>query len=136
LVDENPPKLNAVIVEGALIFDCSTTASELHFEAHYIFVRNGRFQIGTEEEPCERKVRITMHGEKDDAQLPDYGNKVIALREGIMDIHGIEKEYTWTVLDTTANAGDTSFTVQGLVDWEEGDIIVVASTSHDHYESE
>ena len=41
LVDVSPNKLNAVIVEGALVFDDSASA-DIHFQAHYIFVRNGR----------------------------------------------------------------------------------------------
>ena len=47
IVDQNSPKeLNAVIVEGTLIFE-DGAVSEFH--ANYIIVRNGRLIIGTED---------------------------------------------------------------------------------------
>ena len=43
---------------------------------------------------------------------------------------------TWTTLDATISAGDTSFTVSEDVDWVAGDQIVVASTDFDHNQAE
>ena len=39
-----------------------------------------------------------MHGEKYSPELPIYGNKVIAVRNGVLDMHGIPRSPTWTEL--------------------------------------
>ena len=132
LLDVSPPKLKAIIIEGALIFDDANI--DLHCD--YIIIRNGRLQIGTWENPIQNKISVTLYGTKDSPQLPTFGNKVIAMMEGILDIHGKPRSHTWTMLESTANVGDTSIVVQGSVDWAIGEEIVIASTDHDHYQSE
>lgn len=52
-----------------------------------------------------------MHGTKDDAFLPTYGNKVIAVRYGTLDMHGVERMTVWTRLSETAQQGATSIKV-------------------------
>ena len=69
---------------------------------------NGRVQIGTKTQPFRSKLTITMHGAKNDLQLPEFGNKVWAFHNGILDMHGIPKQVTWTLLANTAKRGDTS----------------------------
>jgi len=63
LVDiDRSPILNAIICEGSLIFAPSVDANHQRtFDAHYIFVRNGRMEVGTEEFPYTSKITITMH---------------------------------------------------------------------------
>lgn len=39
-----------------------------------------------------------MYGVKASAEIPTYGNKVLAVREGTLDIHGIPRTKTWTSL--------------------------------------
>jgi hypothetical protein len=132
LVDVSTPILNAVIVEGALIFK----DTPLTFDAHYVMIRAGRFQIGTWEKPIQSKITVTMHGNKLSRSLPHYGNKVIALREGILDIHGKRLTKTWSRLSSTAAKDATTITVNEVVDWNVGDTIVITSTDHDHFQSE
>lgn len=50
LVDvDSTPVLSAVLVEGSLIFAPDEDPNHLRkFDAHYIFVRNGYFEAGTE----------------------------------------------------------------------------------------
>lgn len=48
-----------------------------------------------------------MHGNKESPEIPIYGNKVIAVRNGILDLHGIPRYPTWTELDTTVLPGAT-----------------------------
>jgi len=62
-------------------------------------------EVGTEEFPYTSKLTITMHGNVYDPYLPIYGNKVIAVRYGTLDLHGVERTPTWTLLDTTVEAG-------------------------------
>lgn len=82
-----------------------------------------------------------MHGNYDDPQLPEFGNKVIACHNCNLDIHGKKRTPTWTDLATTMNAGDDTITLikpddVASIDWEMGDDVVIASTSFDHYEAE
>jgi len=63
-----------------------------------------------------------------------FGNKVIGVNYGTLDLHGIEKKITWTELAETAEEGATSITLMPMqnsviLDWQVGDEIVIASTS-------
>lgn len=107
LVDvDSTPELNAIIVEGSLVFAPDDDANhERFFDARYIFINGGSLEVGTEEFPYTSKLTITMHGNVYDPYLPIYGNKVIAVRYGTLDLHGVERTPTWTLLDTTVEAG-------------------------------
>lgn len=110
LVDiDSSPLLNAVIVEGSLIFapNEDDPNHERFFDAHYIFVSGGLMEVGTEEFPYTSKITITMHSQLSDPYLPIYGNKVIGVRYGTLDMHGIERNKTWTLLEQTVEAGGT-----------------------------
>lgn len=98
LVDiDATPKLRAVIVEGALIFAPDEDPNhERYFDAMYIFVTGALMEVGTEEFPYTSKLTITMHGLESDPYIPIYGNKVIGVRFGTLDMHGIERTPTWT----------------------------------------
>ena len=107
LVDiDSSPLLNAIIVEGSLIFASNSDPNhERFFDAHYIFVSGGLMEVGTEEFPYTSKITITMHSLLSDPYLPIYGNKVIGVRYGTLDMHGVVRNKTWTVLDQTVEAG-------------------------------
>jgi len=77
------------------------------FDAKYIMVKGGYLEIGTEQFPYTSRLTITMHGQKTDPELPTFGNKVIAVYEGTLEIHGVPRNPTWTELLKTANKGDT-----------------------------
>jgi hypothetical protein len=84
--------LNAIIVEGSIIFASHTDPNHHRkFDAHYIFVRNGTMEVGTEEFPYASKITITMHSDLLDPYLPIYGNKVIGCRYCTLDMHGINR---------------------------------------------
>lgn len=119
LVDiDSSPHLNAVIVEGALIFAPDDDPThERFFDANYIFVHGGLMEVGTEEFPYTSKITITMHGTVSDPYLPIYGNKVTGVRYGTLDMHGIERDLTWTLLEYTVEAGESVITLQEEVDW-------------------
>ena len=119
LVDvDSTPILNAVIVEGSLIFPPNNDPNHHRtFDAHYIFVKSGLMEVGTEEFPYTSKLTITMYGNKQSPEIPIYGNKCIAVREGTLDFHGAPRTPTWTELATTANAGATTITLNTAVDW-------------------
>ena len=127
-------ELVLVAIEGQLVFadDFDQT-----FDAWYIFVRGGKLKMGTELNPRVNKLEVTMHGDRwNTAEIPTYGNKVIAVREGELDIHGADRSVTWTVLTVTANIGDTTITVLDVGDWTAGDDIVLASSDFDMNQAE
>jgi len=95
--------LNAVIVEGSLIFAPEKDKKHhRYFDAHYIFVRNGTMEVGTEEFPYDSKITITMHSSVHDPYLPIYGNKVLACRFCVLDMVGPHREPSWAKLESTA----------------------------------
>lgn len=53
LVDiDDTPKLNAVIIEGSIIFLPDSDPTHLRlFDAHYVFILNGTMEVGTEQYP-------------------------------------------------------------------------------------
>jgi hypothetical protein len=121
LVDvDKTAKLNAVLIEGSLIFEPHPKEDyQKYFDAHYIFVKgkNSYMEIGTEEHPYTSKLTITMHSKEADPYIPIYGNKVIGLRYGTLDIHGKKRDPTWTVLEKTTLPGSDKITMQRKVDW-------------------
>ena len=106
-------------------------------DAEYIYLEHGKIEIGTEDEPYTSKLEITMHGTIESAEIPDYGNKVTAVRHGgTLDIHGADRNVVWTSLARTADAETNiiyldydSSVAENNVDWVQGEHIVIASTS-------
>jgi hypothetical protein len=134
VLDESPPELGGILVDGG-----SLTFARMDLElttAHIVLEHGGTLQIGTEEQPFEQEATITLTGSRSDvdsADVPcqDCGSKTIASVGGDLSIHGAVEEPTWTQLDATAEAGDTTITLTESVDWEAGDEVALPSTSLD-----
>lgn len=132
LVDvDSTPILSAVVVEGALIFPPDPNPNHLRtFDANYVLVRAGYLEAGTEQFPYTSKLVITMHSNRSSPELPIFGNKVIAMYNGVLDLHGVPRVPTWTSLETTANIGDVNITLMRDVDWQVNEKIVIAPTGY------
>ena len=136
LVDiDSSPKLSFLNVEGSLIFPPDSDPEHLRtFDAHYILVKGGYMEVGTEENRYTSKLTITMHSSKYDPNLPIFGNKVIGVNYGTLELHGIERPVTWTDLWETVEVGGTSITLNTVtgdpLDWAVGEEIVIASTDY------
>ena len=63
-------------------------------------------EVGTEEYPYTSKITITMHGKLSDPYIPIYGNKVLGVRFGSLDMHGPTRVPSWTMMERTAEAGE------------------------------
>eukprot|EP00361_Fabrea_salina_P003869 CAMPEP_0202427040 /NCGR_PEP_ID=MMETSP1345-20130828/1320_1 /ASSEMBLY_ACC=CAM_ASM_000843 /TAXON_ID=342563 /ORGANISM="Fabrea Fabrea salina" /LENGTH=3382 /DNA_ID=CAMNT_0049037631 /DNA_START=76 /DNA_END=10221 /DNA_ORIENTATION=+ len=133
VLDIPTPVLNLILVEGTLTVEDKPGVT---LDAHYIFVNGGKFVVGTEEKPFQNEFTLTMHGNRETPSMPTYGNKALAVRNGVLDIHGKPRDKTWTLLQATAEAGATSITLTESVDWQAGEQIVIASTSFEHTEAE
>lgn len=108
LVDvDTTPILSAVLVEGSLLFAPHPTdpTYKRFFDAHYILVRGGYLEVGTEDYPYTSRLTITMHSDKYSPEIPIYGNKVIGVRNGILDMHGLPRDPVWTELEETVMPG-------------------------------
>ena len=65
-------------------------------------------EVGTEDEPYNSKLTITMHGARFDPYIPKFGNKCIGVFNSTLDMHGKVRDVTWTSLAETAYAGSDS----------------------------
>ena len=138
LLDVNTPILSYILIQGGeLIFDPEKGDNEvsLHTQGGLI-TSGGRLQIGTEDEPFLAKTELVLYGHVLSTEIPVYGAKTLALREGEIDMHGKPINVTWTKLASTAQAGATQIELQDYVEWEVGGKIVLASTSFSQRENE
>ena len=135
---DKSPILKAVVIEGSLIFSPSSNLDHQRtFDAEYIYVSTGAFfEAGTEANRYTSKLTITMHGTKESAQLPTYGNKGIFVRFGTFDLHGVARDYTWTELATTVEKGKNQIVLNVKADWKVGEEIVIAPTDFDRDHAE
>ena len=102
LLDEDTPVLTILIIRGELIFeekDVTLNAEKI------LIVDGGRLQVGTETKPFQHKAKIVLHGNIHDKILPIFGTKVLAVRQGTLDLHGKVVPITWTHLTQTAVPG-------------------------------
>uniref|UniRef100_A0A8D0SJH6 Fibrocystin-L n=1 Tax=Sus scrofa TaxID=9823 RepID=A0A8D0SJH6_PIG len=134
LLDQNTPILKMLLIQGGtLIFD----EADIELQAENILLTDGGIlQIGTEESPFQHKAVITLHGHLRSPELPVYGAKTLAVREGILDLHGLPVPVIWTRLAHTAKAGERTLILQEAVTWKLGDEIIIASTGHRHSQRE
>ncbi|XP_021347967.1 fibrocystin-L-like [Mizuhopecten yessoensis] len=117
-----------LIQGGELIFDDN---QDVELKSEIILVTNGGlFQVGTEQAPFQNKATITLYGHQRSKELPIYGTKTLAVREGTLDLHGIPTPITWTKLAETANAGTNVIKLEQAVNWNVGDEIIIATTGN------
>ena len=99
-------------------------------------VESGYMEVGTEDFPYTSHLTITMHSDKYSPYLPIYGNKVIGVRFGQLEMHGVTRQVTWTRLSQTADAGSSKLVLDENVDWNIGEEIVIAGTVFENVQSE
>ncbi|MEE6507574.1 hypothetical protein FKM82_026763 [Ascaphus truei] len=134
LLDQSTPVLKMLLIQGgSLIFD----EADIELQSENILITDGGLlQIGTEAAPFQHKAIITLHGHLRSPELPLYGAKTLAVREGTLDLHGLPVPVTWTRLAQTAEAGTSTLILQQSVTWKAGDEIVIATTGHRHSQKE
>ena len=134
-IDVDTAVLSFLLIQGGTVMFLDEGNVSLH--THYVLITdNGTMQAGREGEPFTHKLEIILYGNSLSTELPVYGAKTLAIRNGTLDLHGTEVNVTWTRLDITANPGDMTITLQEPVPWEIGGKIVIASTSYDFRENE
>ncbi|KAK3716577.1 hypothetical protein RRG08_039372 [Elysia crispata] len=128
LLDTDTAVLTMLLIQGGeVIFDEATV--ELHAE-NILITDGGLLQAGTEDRPFPKPhtATITMYGHLRSKELPIYGTKTLAVREGTLNLFGTPTLHPWTRLGATATAGSNTLTLEVNVDWEAGDEVVIATT--------
>jgi plastocyanin len=130
VVDENPPIMTKLVVYGRL-----TVSDDVDVEINTESIVNyGEFIIGTPAQPHEHHAEIVIHGNRTSSTVVVsdqhfLGNKVIA-NFGNMSFHARTPSVIHEKLAVTAEAGATSITMLGPVDWQVNDTIVLAGTGY------
>ena len=127
MIDGSTEIVKMLLVNGGhVIFD---ETQDCHLRVENILVTNGgSITTGSEQKPYEKSLIIEMFGKPGDLELPVYGAKTLAVREGLLSLHGIKKYPTWTLLSRTAKVNDTSIILETSVNWNIGDEIMIVST--------
>ena len=138
VLDVTTPVLSYLLVQGGeLIFDEDAEDDQVGLHTHGMLItEGGKLVVGTEDKPFEARTEIVLYGDVLSTEIPVYGAKTLALRQGSIDIHGKPLMKTWTRLSETAPAGSSVLKLQEAVDWAPGGKIVIASTSFSQRENE
>lgn len=132
LLDESPPPLGGLMVDGVLEFD----RTNLELVSEWIIVNGGILQIGTEEEPFLQNATITLTDTDTEASpMGDMGTRGIMAMTGSLEFHGATPENHWVKLQDHAELNATTLTIdeEEIAGWNVGDEIAIAPT--DFYEA-
>ncbi|MEM8599662.1 MAG: G8 domain-containing protein, partial [Bacteroidota bacterium] len=141
LLDEDTASLQSLTVKGTLRFE----DRPLSLTSGWILIEGNRalLEVGTEAVPFESPATITLTASDRDRNVAGSGafktgNKFIITRDGgSLTIHGASRDKTsWTVLDQHADPGARSIRVADDVNWESGDVIVIAPSGYSAFEAE
>jgi cell surface hyaluronidase len=135
VLDETPPALGIITIDGALTFD----RKDLELSARAIMLHGGTLQIGSALKPFEQRARITLVGPdaNDETANMGMGAKFIAVMDGgTLDLHGASRGASWLKLGATANKGAKTITLERAPGWKVGDTIAIASSDFDPNQAE
>lgn len=116
LLDVSPPALGGLEVDGGLIFD----ERDLRLMTEWIVVR-GRLEVGTADAPFRDNAAIVLVDRVPGEDVLGFGDRVIAVAGGVLDLHGEVRGPSWTRLAATAEAGDDRLLLERPVGWDVGD---------------
>src|SRR5262245_54844418 len=138
VLDVNTPPLHGLTINGKLSF---ANNKDVELTTEWIML-HGELEIGTEKAPHTRKATITFTNNVKDEDISGVGgtndkvDRGIMLMGGTLNLHGENRQNTWTKLANTANAGSTSIEVLNAAGWRVGDEIVLASTDFNPRQAE
>ena len=117
------------VVEGVLKVP-EDVGKDIKLESEAIIINGeyGKFLVGSEAAAHPHKFELLLHGTRGTQTLPVFGIKTLAMTDGELFLRGKEVSPTWSLLETTAEVGDSTIQVQGATNWQVGDEIVIAGT--------
>ncbi len=116
ILDESPPPLGTIVIDGELELadrDLQLTARDIHV--------HGALYAGNGGQPFSHRATITLTGTGD-------GERGIHVMGGRLELCAQAPQTIWTRIDAHAPAGSQTLTLEGEVDWAEGDELVIAPT--------
>jgi hypothetical protein len=127
IVDESPPPLRGIRVEGKLEFD----RKDLQLTSDWILI-SGVLEIGKEDQPYAHKAIVTINGSDTEQDIMGMGTRgIMVMSGGSLELHGTPSALTWTKLNDHAMQGATEIVLKDeVVDWKCGDEIVIAPTDY------
>jgi len=128
ILDENPPDLGGLIINGRLEF----ASKDLSLTARWIMV-HGELLVGSESNPFTHNAIITLNGNDTSENTMNMGTRGIMVMGGKLELHGVAPDVTWTKINEHAVSGVTQLKLIQPVNWKVGDQIVIAPT--DFYEA-
>lgn len=127
LLDEDPPALGGLRIEGTLEF----ARQDLSLRASYIAIPGGRLLIGSESAPFTHQARITLDGDDPTQSIMGMGTRgILLMGGGTLELFGAPPARPWTRLDAHGLAGASDLSLAEAVDWSPGDEIAVAPTDY------
>ncbi|MFN2588380.1 MAG: G8 domain-containing protein [Actinomycetota bacterium] len=124
VLDESPPSLSGLQVDGVLSF----AQKDLALSSSWIVV-HGTFRVGRPGRPFRHDAVITLTGGDRSEDVMGMGTKVLGVMGGTLDLHG-RRVRTWARLAATAERGGRRITLDADVPWKPGDRIVLASSDY------
>ncbi len=133
-LDVTPPNLGKVLIEGHLkVLDTGTRA----ITAQYILAQHGGvFSAGTEAQPFQNKLTVTLTGTDSNAVLGMGGRLLGAHHGSKIELIGATPSINWTFLNATAAAGANVIILDQAPGWKVGDEIIITSTDYDYAQTE
>ena len=130
VLDVTTPALGGLVIMGTLVAKQGAT---IGVTAGYVDVaKGGRLQVGTAAEPFTGTATFTLTvTSATTGGIPGMGTKVLAVSDGILDLHGAPVATNWTKLGVDVTAGATSITLAQAPGWKAGDRIVIAPSTPD-----
>ena len=130
---ENLPKLGRLTISGTLVFQ-DTADRSLHADTILVW---GALQVGTADAPFQNNAEIVLHGTRTSDVLVAsekhfLGNKVMVVFGSAL-LYGTSRGQHKAKLAATANVGDDTITLASDVDWQAGDVVVLAPTGTNVY---
>lgn len=124
LLDETPPDLGGLTVEGTLAFDDSADRA---LRASWIMV-HGRLRVGTPANPFTHQAVITLTDTDMTASVMSMGTRGLLVMGGVLELVGVTPVPAWTHLGAHAGAGASSLTLAESANWRVGDQLAIAPT--------
>lgn len=128
ILDENPPALGGLILEGTLEF----AQQDLVFSADYILI-TGLMQIGSEALPFTHQAVVNLTGTNTQQNIAGMGTRGIMVMGGALELHGMPTAIPYTKINAHAPEGSTNLELIENVDWQTDDQIIISPT--DYYEA-
>ncbi|XP_068136131.1 fibrocystin isoform X2 [Hyperolius riggenbachi] len=138
VVDVVLPPLCGLYILGTLEFPAYSRNS---LNVTCILIAGGELRVGTSEEPLEREQRMHILLRSSEGV---HCNRLSGLSSspgvigvyGKFQIHSAYPSKAWTRLGADAAPGNEMMALNGTVDWQPGDEIVISSTSYEAHQAE